>query len=136
MSSPALVSTPVMEKVPSTHRFHVAKVEFSDEIKSDADELSEVKENGSIQQPEPSIDSPSVTFTIPADTYQNQNSYTAYALKTFGKNTTEALPHVDHYRNLLSATSALKTRPTLAELHEEKAIVSELLIFNGSVIFF
>ena len=120
MSSPVLDIKPSMEKCPSTHRFQVAKVEFSDEVKSDADE---VKENGLVQQHEPSIDSPSVTFSIPRDSYnegQNQNSYTAYALKTFGKNTTEALPHMDHYRNLLSATSALKTRPTLAELHEEK----------------
>ena len=113
---------PSMEKCPSTHRFQVAKVEFNDEVKSEADD---VKENGSIQH-EPSIDSPTVTFTVQSpDTYnegQNQNSFTAYALKTFGKNTTEALPHMDHYRNLLSATSALKTRPTLAELHEEKVI--------------
>ena len=122
MSSPVLDIKPSMEKCPSTHRFQVAKVEFNDEVKSEADD---VKENGSIQH-EPSIDSPTVTFTVQSpDTYnegQNQNSFTAYALKTFGKNTTEALPHMDHYRNLLSATSALKTRPTLAELHEEKVI--------------
>ena len=117
---------PSMEKCPSTHRFQVAKVEFSDEVKSEADD---VRENGSVQH-EPSIDSPTVTFTVQSpDTYnegQNQNSFTAYALKTFGKNTTEALPHMDHYRNLLSATSALKTRPTLAELHEEKVYFQNL----------
>ena len=120
MSSPVLDNKASMEKCPSTHRFQVAKVEFSDEVKSEADD---VKENGSVQH-EPSIDSPTVTFTVQSpDSYndgQNQNSFTTYALKTFGKNTTEALPHMDHYRNLLSATSALKTRPTLAELHEEK----------------
>ena len=128
MSSPTLKCKPSIEKCPSTHRFQVAKVEFADENKIDADETSEVKENGSIHQ-DPAIDSPTVTFTIPQDTYgQNQNSYTAYALKTFGKNTTEALPHVDHYRNLLSATSALKSRPTLAELHEEK--VSEIIFID------
>jgi len=72
---------------------------------------------------ENSADSPTTFSVAPHDTYgHNQNSYTAYGthLKTFGKNTTEALPHVDHYRNLLSATSALKSRPTLEELHEEK----------------
>lgn len=124
-----LTPKPSMEKCPSTHRFQVAKVEFSDETKKEADE---VKENGSIQQQEPTIDSPCVTFTIPGDSYtgQNQNSSTAYALKTFGKNTTEALPHVDHYRNLLSATSALKSRPTLAELHEEKVNHSFIDYFN------
>ena len=126
MSSPVLEIKPSMEKCPSTHRFQVAKVEFSDEVKSEADD---VRENGSVQH-EPSIDSPTVTFTVQSpDTYnegQNQNSFTAYALKTFGKNTTEALPHMDHYRNLLSATSALKTRPTLAELHEEKVYFQNL----------
>ena len=133
MSTPTLELKPNMEKCPSTHRFQVAKVEFSDENKSEADET---KENGSIQnqiQHDPSIDSPTVTFSIPRDSYtdgQNQNtcSYTTYGQKTFGKNTTEALPHVDHYRNLLSATSALKTRPTLAELHEEKVKYNYFLL--------
>ena len=60
--------------------------------------------------------------TSPNDTYGYGNSFTNNHTnsKTFGKNITEALPHVDHYRNLLSATAALKSRPTLAELHEEK----------------
>ncbi|XP_052797099.1 solute carrier family 12 member 2-like isoform X2 [Mya arenaria] len=115
-----------MEKVPSQHRFHVAKVEF-------VTEGDKPKENGDGQSlPNGSTgaeaeDASSISFSIPNDTYggtygHNQNSYTAYGthLKTFGKNTTEALPHVDHYRNLLSATSPLKSRPTLAELHEEK----------------
>ncbi|XP_022331098.2 solute carrier family 12 member 2-like isoform X2 [Crassostrea virginica] len=55
----------------------------------------------------------------PTDTYGYNNSCETH-MKTFGKNTVEAIPHVDHYRNLLSATAALKSRPTLAELHEEK----------------
>ncbi|KAK3097932.1 hypothetical protein FSP39_014651 [Pinctada imbricata] len=55
--------------------------------------------------------------TSPNDTYGYTNHTNS---KTFGKNFTEAFPHVDHYRNLLSATAALKSRPTLAELHEEK----------------
>lgn len=114
-----------MEKCPSTHRFQVAKVEFADENRqSDEDEEETVVGNGSLaggdaDQP----DATSTTFSLPSDTYGNyQNSYTGYGthLKTFGKNTTEAIPHVDHYRNLLSATSPLKSRPTLAELHEEK----------------
>lgn len=115
-----------MKKVPSTHRFQVAKVEFADE-KGDGEEENiqeTVVGNGSVtgdaEQPE---DATSTTFSLPSDTYgHNQNSYTAYGthLKTFGRNTTEAIPHVDHYRNLLSATSPLKSRPTLAELHEEK----------------
>lgn len=40
--------------------------------------------------------------------------------KTFGRDTQEALPHVDHYRNLMSAITAMKQRPTLTELHEEQ----------------
>ncbi|ESP00673.1 hypothetical protein LOTGIDRAFT_177989 [Lottia gigantea] len=43
-------------------------------------------------------------------------------LKTLAINTHEALPCMDHYRNILSATGGMKTRPTLAELHEEMAI--------------
>ena len=38
--------------------------------------------------------------------------------KTFGRNTLETLPNIDHYRNLLSATGAMKKRPTLLELLE------------------
>lgn len=116
-----------MEKVPSTHRFHVAKVEF---VQENGEEPSfnqkkdgeDARSNGSAAAAD-NTDATSATFSLPIDTYgANQNSYTAYGtnLKTFGKNTTEAIPHVDHYRNLLSATSPLKTRPTLAELHEEK----------------
>ncbi|XP_064608218.1 solute carrier family 12 member 2-like [Liolophura sinensis] len=66
-------------------------------------------------------DSPvlSVRSMSPTNTYVG---YDTHNLKTFGHNTHEALPHVDHYRNLLSstATHALKARPTLDELHEEK----------------
>jgi len=126
-----------MEKVPSTHRFHVAKVEFVEENAEKPKENGDgpVSQNGpATPGPGSEADDPqsSITFSLPNDTYgagtygHNQNSYTAYGtqhLKTFGKNTTEALPHVDHYRNLLSATSPLKTRPTLAELHEEKVHV-------------
>lgn len=37
--------------------------------------------------------------------------------KTFGRNTLESLPHIDHYRNLFAAGGRL--RPTLMELHEQ-----------------
>lgn len=117
-----------MPKVPSSHRFQVAKVEFKTEDENNSQE-EDVVRNGSLtgaagdtEAAEPG-EQTSPSFTLPTDTYGNtQNSYSAYGthLKTFGKNTTEAIPHIDHYRNLLSATSPLKTRPTLAELHEEK----------------
>lgn len=116
-----------MEKCPSTHRFHVAKVEFVEENDNKSNQEpktggEDAMSNGSTVD---NADATSATFSLPNDTYgANQNSYTAYGtnLKTFGKNTTEAIPHVDHYRNLLSATSPLKSRPTLAELHEEKVL--------------
>lgn len=40
------------------------------------------------------------------------------ANKTFGRNTLESLPHIDHYRNLFT-TGAMRQRPTLMELHEQ-----------------
>ncbi|ELU01077.1 hypothetical protein CAPTEDRAFT_156991 [Capitella teleta] len=57
-------------------------------------------------------------------------------LKTFGRNTLETLPHADHYRNLLSATGAMRKRPTLLELHENEEEVAEHLLpeaENGQV---
>ncbi|KAL4227820.1 hypothetical protein ACF0H5_013257 [Mactra antiquata] len=118
-----------IEKVPSNNRFQVAKVEFVEEKNTDdiGDDTEAAFSNGSVRGSvsgaDTGNDSNSITFSLPNDTYgNNQNSYSAYGthLKTFGKNTTEAIPHVDHYRNLLSATLPLKSRPTLAELHEEK----------------
>ena len=47
----------------------------------------------------------------------NSYAYDTHNLKTFGQDTLETLPNVDHYRNLLSATGAMRQRPTLAELH-------------------
>ncbi|XP_052280558.1 solute carrier family 12 member 2-like isoform X2 [Dreissena polymorpha] len=115
-----------MEKVPSTHRFQVAKVEFATEINDEEDnsDANYVLPNGSTEPGNGTVDSVDVNSSeLSNDTYgQNHNSYTAYGTqsKTFGRNTVEVLPHLDHYRNLLSATSPLKARPTLAELHEEK----------------
>ncbi|XP_056022591.1 solute carrier family 12 member 3-like isoform X2 [Ostrea edulis] len=121
-----------MTSTPSTSRFHVARV---DDEKVEEDELPPDPEPAT-GKPAKQIDfqfpdspkspkSPydSVHFfggtVSPNDTYGYNNSYETH-MKTFGKNTVEAIPHVDHYRNLLSATAALKSRPTLAELHEEK----------------
>ena len=56
----------------------------------------------------------------PTDSYQY--SYDTNNLKTFGHNTLETLPHLDHYRNLLSATGAMRKRPTLLELHEHDKV--------------
>ncbi|VDI14160.1 solute carrier family 12 (sodium/potassium/chloride transporter), member 2 [Mytilus galloprovincialis] len=116
-----------MKKVPSSSRFQVARVDFAEpvdkEAESDAeDTIDRENENRGdrYQRQDSHRDSINVYIdTIsPTATYQSVNANTNH--KTFGKYTTEALPHVDHYRNLLSATNALKSRPTLAELHEEK----------------
>lgn len=41
-------------------------------------------------------------------------------LRTFGRNTHEAIPHMDFYRQTTSASAS--HRPTLEQLHEEKVI--------------
>ena len=43
----------------------------------------------------------------------------------YGQNTLDTLPHADHYRNVMTATGVLRKRPTLLELHEIDAAVSE-----------
>ncbi|KAK3594337.1 hypothetical protein CHS0354_026214 [Potamilus streckersoni] len=107
-----------MEKVPSVSRFHVAKVDFTDENIVIQDDSNKNVDNGSVMGD--GIDSPSATFSVGFSDGSYDTAAYGTNHKTFGKNTVEAIPHMDHYRNLLSATAALKTRPTLAELHEEK----------------
>ena len=79
--------------------FKVTKVAFDVD-----DENNESKTNGAPPQ-------------SPTNSYMAQ-SYDTHNLKTFGHDTLETLPNVDHYRNLLSATGMMKKRPTLAELHD------------------
>ena len=99
-------------------RFKVARVDF--------------KETPEEAVPESRSDHPStptVAFqvgdeTITPGTPQPDNhdthvgSYDTHNQRTFAHNTLETLPHVDHYRNLLSATGVMRQRPTLLELHE------------------
>ncbi|KAJ8303922.1 hypothetical protein KUTeg_017505 [Tegillarca granosa] len=121
-----------MTKIPSTSRFQVARVDFAEEKPENQENQNDINEseqenistsersdvNNSRSYDSPTFYAGSIS---PTDTYGYNHSYPYETnVKTFGKNTTEALPHVDHYRNLLSATNALKSRPTLAELHEEK----------------
>ena len=117
-----------MKKVPSTSRFQVARVDFADDVdKKEGEKDTETEHGGDhkgrvveFDRQDSHRDSINVYLesVSPTATYQSVNANNTH--KTFGKYTTEALPHVDHYRNLLSATNALKSRPTLAELHEEK----------------
>lgn len=116
-----------MKKVPSTSRFQVARVDFAENVDTqdaehdtnhtDHDNKNKETDGNHVDGHRDSINA-YIDTTSPNATYQSVNATTNH--KTFGKYTTEALPHMDHYRNLLSATNALKCRPTLAELHEEK----------------
>ncbi|CAG5121018.1 unnamed protein product, partial [Candidula unifasciata] len=64
-------------------------------------------------------ESPCATFSISGDSLRSRGS-DGYNKTNGAMNTIEALPCVDHYRNIFSATGGgLRTRPTLAELHEE-----------------
>ncbi|GFO50437.1 solute carrier family 12 member 2 [Plakobranchus ocellatus] len=62
------------------------------------------------------------TFSLSGDSLRSRSSVDGYSKTNCVMNTVEALPCVDHYRNIFSATGAgnLKARPTLAELHEER----------------
>lgn len=65
-------------------------------------------------------ESPGATFSISGDSLRSRGSIDVYNKTHCVMNTVEALPCVDHYRNIFSATSGgIKLRPTLAELHEE-----------------
>jgi hypothetical protein len=125
-------------------RFKVAKVDFVDEKqpdskKSDQQHHHHQATTGSESHSQDGYPSPSKSagsgsaspvgaedsivsgsISPPSPTHRDSTTIgqDTTNLKTFGHNTTEALPHVDHYRNLLSATTALRSRPTLQELHE------------------
>ena len=101
-------------------RFKVARVDF---------EQSADEQNPEPPSHEESVEEsvPTVAFHIgdemtapgspnPGDTHHA--SYDTHNQRTFAHNTIETLPHLDHYRNLLSATGAMRQRPTLLELHE------------------
>lgn len=127
ISSPEIESLQSgMKKVPSTSRFQVARVDFCDDVDKRESENGPVEEKPEIDpkdvgiQRQESVASHRDSIHVYIDTTSPNATYHNNTHKTFGKYTTEALPHVDHYRNLLSATNALKSRPTLAELHEEK----------------
>lgn len=125
-------SVPCMKKTPSTSRFQVDRVDSIASDKSDSNSAKNKTNHVVVSLPtEYSTDSLSASLggtdsqpASPTLGHDHDNQYETH-VKTFGRNTTEALPHVDHYRNLLSATCALnlKSRPTLAELHEEKVSI-------------
>lgn len=83
----------------NSSRFKVAKVEFVVEDSSHPEE----EEEG---------------HAYPPAYDDGISSYDTQGQKTFGRNTLETLPHIDHYRNLLSTTGGMRKRPTLLELHD------------------
>ena len=56
---------------------------------------------------------------------EDGSNYDTQGQRTFGRNTLETLPHIDHYRNLLTTTGVMRKRPTLLELHDLE-LVSEI----------
>jgi len=81
-------------------RFKVAKVEFV------------------VDEPSDHPDEEQDGHAYPPAYDDGISSYDTQGQKTFGRNTLETLPHIDHYRNLLSTTGGMRKRPTLLELHD------------------
>lgn len=54
--------------------------------------------------------------------------------------TVEKVPHIDHYRDMLSIQKAITSRPTLAELHEGDVdeVGKEIMMINwmSGLVFF
>uniref|UniRef100_T1JEV4 Bumetanide-sensitive sodium-(Potassium)-chloride cotransporter n=1 Tax=Strigamia maritima TaxID=126957 RepID=T1JEV4_STRMM len=82
-------------------RFHVAKVDFvGDQTNDERD-----NENNDDNQ---------------MTTHSGSTNYDTHYLKSLRHLTREALPRIDHYRNLMSVHAA--NRPTLEELHSESIV--------------
>ncbi|XP_053318241.1 solute carrier family 12 member 1 isoform X1 [Spea bombifrons] len=62
----------------------------------------------------------------PYDTHSH-----TYYLKTFGHNTMEAVPQIDYYRNTGSVSGVKKTRPSLADIHDQ--LSKNVAVTPGSV---
>ncbi|KAK7482628.1 hypothetical protein BaRGS_00026127 [Batillaria attramentaria] len=106
----------------SSSRFQVARVDSQPADRRGSHEEDEAATSTSTPSGEKFIreeapESPGARFSISTDSVGNTYDTTS---KNYVLNTHEALPCVDHYRNIFSATAGgMKTRPTLAELHEE-----------------
>ncbi|XP_077328086.1 solute carrier family 12 member 1 isoform X2 [Lithobates pipiens] len=62
----------------------------------------------------------------PYDTHSH-----TYYMKTFGHNTMDAVPKIDYYRNTGSISGIKKSRPSLAEIHEQ--LSKDVAVTPGSV---
>ena len=104
----------------SSSRFQVARVDSQSDRRGSGDDCVGIE----LGTPQSGPGSPGGTrFSISTNS-ANTNTYDTSNNPCGWGNTHEALPSEDHYRNIFSATPGLKSRPTLAELHEE--IVSSL----------
>ena len=82
------------------------KVEFADDPNSRADIEIPTKEHDGGRRD-------SNGHPPPYTPYHHVEGY-----DQLGNLTLEALPHADHYRDLVSTANAMRKRPTLLELHE------------------
>eukprot|EP00061_Rhincodon_typus_P008846 g31827.t1 len=71
-------------------------------------------QNGDTMLSEGSLQSAGTTTHHYYDTHSN-----TYYLRTFGHNTIDAVPRIDHYRNTVAQLGEKLIRPSLAELHDE-----------------
>ncbi|XP_072137825.1 solute carrier family 12 member 2 isoform X2 [Mobula birostris] len=71
-------------------------------------------QNGDTMLSEGSLHSSGTSAHHYYDTHSN-----TYYLRTFGHNTIDAVPRIDHYRNTVAQLGEKLIRPSLAELHDE-----------------
>lgn len=71
-------------------------------------------QNGDTMLSEGSLHSSATSAHHYYDTHSN-----TYYLRTFGHNTIDAVPRIDHYRNTVAQLGEKLIRPSLAELHDE-----------------
>lgn len=118
-----------MERAPS--RFHVEPVESGSQ--------NELSSQNFVEQP-PDKDFLSVCVIDTNDGSVNSNAYDSRTVRSLRHYTHEALPRLDHYRNIHSL-HAHYPRPTLDELHNGDITISEdqvkfILFIKFSYIYF
>ena len=96
-------------------RFQVARVDFAEEPVIERDNKPDKNVGFTVDNDDSDERGGG---ELSPDSYQRSVSYDTNNLRTFAHNTLETLPHVDHYRNLLSTTGHMRKRPTLLELHD------------------
>lgn len=110
----------------NTSRFMVNKVEGEEAPAVYEIPISTSPENGTeiIQEPVPHR---GVHFNVGTEKEETagldhqQQTYGTTNFKSFqAVQTVEKIPHLDHYRNIMSIQGAMAARPTLQQLHDEQ----------------